>query len=403
MAYNILLIYFIILSIFDVFLIRKKKNKLIIMILAFLGYLFFFGFRGFISWDWKNYYPNFVNAIPLSDIFQNDKIKLNNVYISFEIGYQIWISFLKIFFTNWNSYLFFTTLIDTLCLLFIFHKYSPYPIFSILLFLGFNGLQIQLDLMRNLKAIFIFLFSIEYLINNKNVKYLILNLLSSSFHRSSLVYLLVGYFLKKDFYKYKKIILNLFLFGILFLIFSSEILYETLNLIENFLTNFDLKIFKGICRKLNYYLNTDYSTVRGLGIGFIERTFSFILFYYYREKINKNKYGKIFFNIYLLYIFSYLYGSGVRIIFERLGFLFICSYWILYSIVLKNISKIKKIFLFSILIIFCGLKINIYTNFSVRAKELYEYKNILWDKEVYEEKLILYNKVFKRYDMTNKR
>ena len=403
MAYNILLIYFIILSIFDIFIIKQKKNKFLILTLAFLGYLFFFGFRGFIAWDWKNYYPNYINVIPLYNIFQNGEIKLNNIYTSFEIGYQIWLSFFKIFFSNWNMYLFFTTLIDILCLLFIFHKYSPYPIFSILLFLGFNGLQIQLDLMRNLKAILIFLFSIEYLINNKNIKYIILNFLSSSFHRSCLMYLIMGYFLKKNFYKYKKIILVFFIFGIFFFLFSSNILYEILNTIRKILTNTRLNVFDKLVYKLNTYLFNDYASARGIGIGFIERIFTFFIFYIYREKINKNKYGKIFFNIYLLYISSYLYGSGVRIIFERLGFLFICSYWILYPITLKNISKIKKIFLFFILVIFCGLKINIYTNFSLKAKELYKYRNILWDKEIYEKKLILYNKVFERYDITNKR
>ena len=223
----------------------------------------------------------------------------------------------------------------------IFYKYSPYPIFSIFLFLGFDGFQIQLDLMRNIKSILIFLFSIEHLINNKNMRYLILNILSCNLHRGSLIYLLVGYFLKKDFYKHKKIILTLFLFGILFLIFSNEILYKILDFIKSILINLDLKVFERIYYKLNYYLNNDYSAVRKLGIGFVERIFTFILFYYYREKINKNKYGKIFFNVYLLYVFTYLYGSGVRIIFERIGLLFICSYWILYPIVLKNTSKIK--------------------------------------------------------------
>ena len=63
---------------------------------------------------------------------------------------------------------------------------------------------------------------------------------------------------------------------------------------------------------------------------------------YTKKKINKDKYGKIFFNIFLLYIISYLYGSGVRIIFERLGLLFICSYWIVYPILLKKYFKIKK-------------------------------------------------------------
>ena len=152
-------------------------------------------------------------------------------------------SILKIFFINWHSYLFFTTLVDIICLLIIFYRYSPYPVFSILLFLGFGGMQLQLDLMRNFKAMLLFLFSIEYLISKKNMKYFLINVISSSLHRSCLVYLMIGYFLKKNFYKYKKIILSFFIIGIIFFMFSDDILYETLKIIRDIFISFRCKYF----------------------------------------------------------------------------------------------------------------------------------------------------------------
>ena len=403
MAYNILMLFFIILSLFDVFLIKQKKNKFLILILVFLVYLFFFGLRGFIAWDWTHYYPNYQNSINFFEAIKTNFIFNRNIYNHYEIGFQIWTSILKIFTTNYHIYLFFTTLIDIVCLLIIFYKYSPYPIFSFFLFLGFSGFQFQFDLMRNFKAILLFLFSIEYLINNKKIKYLILNTVGATLHKSILIFLLIGYFLKIEFYKYKKLLLFIFNFGIIFFIFSDDILYEILKFFQKILTFLDLKIFTKVISQLNFYLGNDFARSRGLGLGFIERVISFSLFYIYREEINKNKYGKIFFNIFLFYIVSYLYGSGVRIIFERLGLLFICSYWIVYPVLLKNISKIKKIFVFIFLIIFCTLRINSYYVFDTKGKELNKYQNIFWSKETYEEKYKIYKKVFERYDRDKKR
>lgn len=101
----------------------------------------------------------------------------------------------------------------------------------------------------------------------------------------------------------------------------------------------------------------------------------------------------MFFNIYLLYIFTYLYCSGVKIVFERLGLLFVCSYWILYPILLENMPKLKKSVLFFIIIILCILKVNVIIKGNSMTKELYEYKNILWNKETYEEKIQILEKV----------
>lgn len=387
MSYSILVIFFILLSFLDIFIIKSKKEKFIILVLSFMTYLFFFGLRGFVGCDWETYYPNFLNSISLYEIFQNNQIKLNHENINFEIGFQVWLSFLKMFFSNWNLYLFFTTLIDIGALLFLFGRYSPYPIFSLLLFLGFNGFQFQLDLMRNLKSFLLFLFSIEYLHKNKNLKYFILNILNITFHRSSLVFIVIGYFLKKNFYKYKKIILFLFIFGVFFLIFSDRILYDFLKYILTFKT----ESFKESFEKLNFYLTSTFSKKRELGIGFVERIFTFILFYIYRKKIVKNAYGKIFYNIYLLYIFSYLYGSGVRIIFERVGLLFVCSYWIIYPILLKSMSKIKKILIFIFITIICLLKTYITFNY-MPDKELYIYENIFFIQKSYEEKLKIMEK-----------
>lgn len=393
MAYNFLMLIFSILSIFDVFIIKNKKRKIYILIVTLIIYLYFFGLRGFIAFDWQEYYPNFLNINPLNDFLKSGI--LNNGNKQFEKGFEIWVSVLKIFFNNWSFYIFFTTFIDVICLFIIFYIFSPYPIFSIFLFLGFNGLQIQLDLMRNIKAILIFLYSLKYLINNKKIPYFILNIIGVFLHRSSLIFLILTYFLRREFYKYKKSLLTFFVLGIIFLLFSNSALYEILNFIKNLFLKSNINLIKQIYFKLDYYLNsTLYSSARGIGIGFLEKIFTFVLFYAYREKINKNKVGVIFFNIYLCYISTYLYGSGVKIIFERLGLLFICSYWILYPILLKNFLGIKKILIFIFLICFCIIRMNLIYILNTSLYERYRYRNILWNSETYEERIKKLNQFY---------
>ena len=61
-------------------------------------------------------------------------------------------------------------------------------------------------------------------------------------------------------------------------------------------------------------------------------------------------------------------------------------------------NKNKKIGLFILLSLYIILKINKETNFSIKAKELYEYKNIIFTQESYKEKKLIFDKVLKRYE-----
>lgn len=397
MEYNLFIGILLLFSILDVFVLKSKKVVLIIFVIIL--YQLFFGLRGFIAWDWFHYYPRFLTSIGIFEAIKNWNFIFNTgPSVSYEIGYQVWMSLFKSLTNSYHIYLFLTTLIDIFVISYVFFKYSPYPVFSILLFLGFGGLQIQLDLMRNIKAIFLFLISLDYLSKNKKIKYLLINILALSFHRTSLLYLPLIFFLRKKIYKYRKTILFLFGIGIIILIFSNDLLFIVLKKIKEILEYANLNILNGIKKKLSSYLLNSYANSRELGIGFIERVGTFILFYTYRKKINNYKYGTIFFNLYLLYVFTYLYGSGVRIIFERCGLLFIPAYWILYPILLKNMNKNKKIGLFILLSLYIILKINKETNFSIKAKELYEYKNIIFTQESYKEKKLIFDKVLKRYE-----
>ena len=108
---------------------------------------------------------------------------------------------------------------------------------SILLFLVYSGFQIQYDLLRNIKAILIFFFSIYYLERNRKIIVIGLLILEILFHSSSIVYLPVYYIIKKNILKYKKIIYSLTLIGVIIFIAQNQIIIKFLELLQNLKLN----------------------------------------------------------------------------------------------------------------------------------------------------------------------
>ena len=389
MEYNLLVLFLIFLSFIEVFCYVKNKNTIYIILL--IVYCIFFGLRGFVAWDWYNYYPEFMRIPPIYEI---TKINFEGEFL-----YKILQSFFKIFSNNYHVYVFFTTLIEGVCLLFIFRKYSPYPCLSMLLFVGLGGITLQFDLMRNIKSLIIALISLQYICKHKFFKYSILNLFASLIHISSIVFLPLYYLLKKNLYKSKKILILIFFLGIFNLLFFNNTLLNLLEFIRDFFLFLDMPIAEIIVTKINTHLGTFNANANPINLNFIEKLFMSIFIFKNKEKILKFKYGNIFLNMFFVYIFLYLYGNGVKIIFQRFGLLFVSSYWILFPMILKENVKLKRNCLFYFIILLCIVKINHSFVFRNVDKELYEYKNILFTRETYKEKKIIYEQVLERFNM----
>ena len=193
MAYLILTVILLILSIIDIYLLKSKESKKKLMILLGIIYIFFFGLRGFLAWDWIHYYPNFKFSLNLVEgILKNDyTFNVSN----YEVGYKIYVAIIKSFTENYHIFILITTLFDYYILAICFIRYSPYPVLSLLLFLAYSGFQLQYDLLRNIKAILLFFFSLYYLEKNKKVIVIVLLIIEILFHSTSIFYLPVYYIL----------------------------------------------------------------------------------------------------------------------------------------------------------------------------------------------------------------
>lgn len=229
-------------------------------------------------------------------------------------------------------------------------KYSPDRILflSILVFLGFWGIMVFIDPpFRNLIAIYIFLFSVKFLLNRDFKKYLLIILLACSFHYSS-VFLLPLYFIINKRFSITSIVLLFIIFNIL--LYESEWFFMLLSKLFG--------SFSIIASKIENYSIGDEASTAGSGkifsLGYFIHILFFILILLNRRNIENLPYGIFLFNISVLFVFLFRIGLTV-VVFARLQ-LFVC---IFYSIVIaclidffvKSFRLTYAIYLFFIAIV----------------------------------------------------
>lgn len=384
MPYLILTIILIVFSLLDIYYLKLKKSKKKVMIFLGIIYILFFGLRGFLAWDWLHYYPNFNLSLNLIEVITSGNYTFN-IVSHYDIGYKIYVALIKCFTDNYHIFILISTIIDYYLLYICFIRYSPYPILSLLLFLAYSGFQIQYDLLRNIKAILLFLFSIYYLEKNRKIIVAGLLILQILFHSSSIVYLPVYYLIKRNLLKYKKAIYTLTLIGVIIFITQRQVIIDGLELLEK--TKIVIFLPSSLILKLKYYLRNETFLVNSrIGLGVIEKFFCFFLIMKNRKKIMRIKYGKIFTNMWLLLFFLYLYTNDVRIIQERFSLLIICSYWIIYPIFLEIYKGKIKLLLVLIILSYSSLKIYMITNKDSKNYPLMKYENVLLEFKNYKQK-----------------
>lgn len=338
--------------------------------------IYFIGCRGFVAADWYFYLPYFEKCPTFFDetskIFEFVK---NNEY---EKGYCLFSIICKSIFDNYFAFQFICFVIDFFVLHSFFKEYcGKYYFLGWCLFWIFQGFVFEIIILRNAKAIMLFLISIKYAQNKKIIKYILLNLLGLMFHSSAIFYFPLYFFFQMK--RNKKLELFLFLVGIYIYILQIPIVKPILK-----------SIARGLPGRYGWmvvaYLDSkQFSASYGITIGFLERVFSFILIFKFSSQIIKeDERMKIFWYLFLLFQFSYLFLSDFTILLGRISNLFICSYWVLYTKVFGKLKKNwKYIFLF-LLVLYGSLRnlsllshsTSYYDNFITGAISSMERKNL---------------------------
>ncbi|MEL1252633.1 EpsG family protein [Flavobacterium sp. DGU38] len=371
--YLIFVFFYVLLFTYSIFIQTDKYDLFKIRVFCIVLCVLFLGCRGFIGWDWYNYFVTFdevprITSKELWGYFGNTLM---------EPGFILYCSVIKFFTNNYHVLTLVNTLIDLVFLNWFLKKYLPpkYYAFGFTAYFFFGGFYFETDLLRNARSFFIFLFSIKYIEEKKTGSYYLLNLLGLFFHLSSIIYLFVYKVLNFNI-KRSVFIVIVILGNILFLFrieFVKPIILFVANLIGGRLTYL-----------ANVYFTEDVQSY-GFSIGFVERNLvALMVLIYFNEIKSYNKAYNIFINSYFIYFILFFFFSEVSVLSIRFGLLFYFSYWILIPIIFDLIkSRLFKSVYLTFVISFFFLKM-----FGMTREINYSYENILIDNSDYYRKKV---------------
>lgn len=343
----------------------SKKNSRII---AFLLMLFFIGLRGHLMTDFISYYPFFEHLPIITELSISDLDKLR-----FEPGFVIYSSIVKTIFPDYYAWVFVNTLLDLLVLYYISRKFCLSTALLFMVLLVYWGLEIEINLYRNSKAIMLFLLSLPYLLKRSIVPYMALNLLGCMFHISAIVYLPLYFVLDREIPK--AWVWGLFVFSnvVFFLGVSlSSQLQGLTTFVDGILGSDELST-----KATSWQESKSYGESYGFSLGYLERLFFFVLFtLQYQKLMAQRTTNRVFYNAFIIFYFLFHTLSPISSeIMKRVSILFAVSYWFLISNFLCQL-RLNHSFVFVILLL-CSVKLSMTTsNLSMK------YENLLFNASV---------------------
>lgn len=291
--------------------------------IAYLTLFIFVGLRGHLYSDFINYYPYFDDVPTLRNL---DRRALS--HFSFEAGFTIYTSLVK---SLWDNYFFWVATgvaIDLWVLRRTFRRYCSSEIVPLLFFIAFQGLFIEFNLYRNVKALDCFLLSLPLLERRALVPYMALNIVGATFHISSILYLPLYFLL------HRPIPLSVAWCGI---VFANVVVIARLPVMEWIIGGVDAVAMAQVMERVALHSSQSEGGYL-LSVGHIERTFSIVLFtLLYGRLLAQRPSNALFYNLLWLYYLSFMLCYEIRVFADRLPILFVAGYWVLYA----NVMELK--------------------------------------------------------------
>lgn len=365
--------------------IKFDKGTNYIRWATILGLVIFLGLRGFVYTDWMMYYPLFdklptiwdggLTSVLSSDFSEDFITDVSMGKAGLELGFIYFAVIFKSIIPNYFAFVFFNSLIDIFLLDIFFRRYSKYYVLSFILFVVFGGLGLEFNLLRNFKALLLFMISLKYIQERRIIPFLLLNLTGYLFHSSALIFLPLYFILHKEWPQW--VIWAIFIVGNILFILHIKYL-QTISLAVA-----DMIGGRMAVKAKLYFVSDFYSQAYGLGLGYIERVISFLAFVLLQKKLKaQSSYNILFINTYLLYFIIYFFFAELMVAVERLSLLFVFAYWILYPEVLAIIKEISyKFILILVLMGYSILKVA-----QVNSNIFSRYDNLLFGIQKYEDR-----------------
>lgn len=352
-------------------------------------FVFFFGGRGFIGWDWVgycnlyDYFPTVADSSFINELIFRERENEG----AMEKGFLVYMALMKSLGCNYLMFVFFSVLIDMWLVDKFIQRFCPNYALAMLLFV-YVYCNAEINLLRNMKSIVLFLYSLQYVEQKRFVPFMALNLLGLTFHFSAIFYILSYWLLRipigRKVYMALILLLNVIYF------FKINLLGELISLVAGFMGG-KAEVVADI------YTNSSLTREAGVSVGSIERLITSLLVYFFWDHMKEHEErGRIFINSFIIYLVWIDLFWPFSIFIERLSLLYMFCYIYIWSVIVKSVA-LKKVryltlgclFLYSMLRF--GLKYNTvfyrYDNFLLFSYEEEElrrgtfnrYKN-LFDK-----------------------
>lgn len=277
------------------------KNKLYVFLFFFI--VFQVGLRWETGTDWFPYFNNFSETTSY-------QVVLINVLLGYEIGYGFFVYAIRTLTDNYSVFLVVHAVVYYF-LIFKANKFlSPFPFLSLLLF--YTSTMGILGSNRQLIALGICFFSLQYIIDKKPLKFFLLVFTAFLFHTSALLFL-AYYFLNRDFKKYYIVLVIV----LAFLIGKSSLPNYLFASFGNFLG-------ETASNKVELYTDRELSETSLSVIGLIRRLiFFFIFFLNYDKIVQKFPTYRLLFNGFAVGLAIYfMFSSSFIILVGRGGYYF---------------------------------------------------------------------------------
>lgn len=333
----------------------------------------FFALRGYIFTDWMTYYEEFDKTSWYNLMHWGIDAKMR------EPGFVLLMNVCKTLFDNYHFFVFVVTAIDTALLLAFFRKYSDNVLFSLIVFLCFWGFVIYANLLRNSIALFVMLNALRYIQERKIVSYYGACAVATCFHFSTIIFLPLYFFMHRRINKW--VYLTVFIACNAIFLLHIPIFLKLVTLLGiggDFLEN-----------KLEWYTATNQGL--GIGFGYLERLITGLLVFCYFDKLNSiRKENSIFINALLAYFICIFTFSQFPEVANRIGMLFIASYWILWKDLLRCFEFQNNRYLFmSFISLYC-----IFKTVTTINQPCNEYDNLLFGIKSYQERKYIFEHTF---------
>lgn len=349
MFYLQILLILILFATLDIDFKFNANSRNLILFFLFIIFWLVAGLRYETGVDWLGYTKFYTKIGSLTRILGGEIAILKNS--EFEIGYTLLNVIFKVFTDNVQLLFLIIAFFTNVMLFSSLKHFSGHLFVSLMIYFCTMYFVLDMDAIRQCIALNLFLYSLNFIIEKKILKYFIIILFASLFHRTALLLLPMYFFLNREFKNSTiliivVVVLTISLFQIHWLRFFIVHLIDILH-------------SGSFAVKLASSLNHGYS--RNFGIGFIGNLLILILCLAKRKKLKENMFFNVFLNMYVINLVLYYSTWELSILSSRFRLYFIIGNAILltYFIDLYR-DKLMKYLIFIFIIFYCFFYSRIY-------------------------------------------